>query len=134
MWAAGASTVLPTAVWLLRLALYPVRVYAFFAEGVYSYDAKARKLVRVAEGDLRRLASAQDFVYAAPLNLVYIADMSAYEGKNIQPNMSATSARAGRRRICRECEPSIRRVTGWLKSTITRGSAPKPNCSRPSVS
>lgn len=25
----------------------------------------------------------QDFVYAAPLNLVYIADMSAYEGKNI---------------------------------------------------
>ena len=71
MWAAGGVNrpadgrlTAPSA-----LALYPVRVYAFFAEGVYSYDAKARKLVRVAEGDLRRLAGAQDFVYAAPLNL-----------------------------------------------------------------
>ena len=68
MWAAGGVNrpadgrlTAPSA-----LALYPVRVYAFFAEGVYSYDAKARKLVRVAEGDLRRLAGAQDFVYAAP--------------------------------------------------------------------
>ena len=57
MWAAGGVNrpadgrlTAPSA-----LALYPVRVYAFFAEGVYSYDAKARKLVRVAEGDLRRL-------------------------------------------------------------------------------
>ena len=81
MWAAGGVNrpadgrlTAPSA-----LALYPVRVYAFFAEGVYSYDAKARKLVRVAEGDLRRLAGAQDFVYAAPLNLVYIADMSVYD-------------------------------------------------------
>ena len=52
MWAAGGVNrpadgrlTAPSA-----LALYPVRVYAFFAEGVYSYDAKARKLVRVAEG------------------------------------------------------------------------------------
>ena len=61
MWAAGGVNrpadgrlTAPSA-----LALYPVRVYAFFAEGVYSYDAKARKLVRVAEGDLRRLAGAR---------------------------------------------------------------------------
>lgn len=65
------------------LALYPVRVYAFFPEGVYSYDAKGWKLVRVLEGDNRKLAGAQPFVYTAPLNLVYVADMSVYEGKNI---------------------------------------------------
>ena len=48
------------------LALYPVRVYAFFAEGVYRYDARAHKLVRVLEGDRRKLA-----------------DRTVYEGRNI---------------------------------------------------
>ena len=65
------------------LALYPVRVYAFFAEGVYSYDARAHKLVRVLEGDRRKLAGMQDFVFTAPLNLVYLADRTVYEGRNI---------------------------------------------------
>lgn len=65
------------------LALYPIRVYAFFAEGAYAYDARAHKLVRVAEGDLRKLAGMQDFVFKAPLNLVYVADLSVYDGKNI---------------------------------------------------
>lgn len=65
------------------LGLYPIRVYAFFAEGVYVYDARAQKLTRVLEGDRRKLAGMQDFVFGAPLNLVYIADLAAYEGRNI---------------------------------------------------
>ena len=65
------------------LALYPVRVYAFFAEGVYRYDARAHKLVRVLEGDRCKLTGMQDFVFAAPLNLVYLADRTVYEGRNI---------------------------------------------------
>ena len=65
------------------LALYPVRVYAFFAEGVYRYDARAHKLVRVLEGDRRKLTGMQDFVFAAPLNLVYLADRTVYEGREI---------------------------------------------------
>ena len=65
------------------LALYPIGVYAFFAEGVYRYDARANRLVRVLEGDFRRLAGTQPFVFTAPLNLVYIADLSVYEGRNI---------------------------------------------------
>lgn len=104
------------------LALYPVRVYAFFAEGVYSYDAKMRKLVRVAEGDLRRLAGAQDFVYAAPLNLVYIADMSAYEGKNIPAEHV--------RYLCGQdaagyAENVNLYTAGHGLKSITRGSAPE---------
>lgn len=65
------------------LGLYPIRVYAFFAEGVYAYDARTQKLTRVLEGDRRKLAGMQDFVFGAPLNLVYIADLAAYEGRNI---------------------------------------------------
>ena len=134
MWAAGGVNrpadgrlTAPSA-----LALYPVRVYAFFAEGVYSYDAKARKLVRVAEGDpAAGWPSAQDFVYAAPLNLVYIADMSAYEGKNIPAEHVRYLCGRDAARICRECEP----LYGGSRAEVRSRAAapPKPNCSRPSV-
>lgn len=60
------------------MAVYPVEVYAFFAEGVYRYDSATHILVRVAEGDHRELSAVQDFAYTAPLNLVYIADLSRY--------------------------------------------------------
>lgn len=65
------------------LALYPVKTYAFLAGGVYLYDAVAHKLVRVAEGDHRALSARQEFANHAPLNLVYIADMKVYEGRNM---------------------------------------------------
>lgn len=65
------------------LALYPIRTYAFMAGGVYLYDAPNHKLVRVVEGDYRELSAAQDFAYVAPLNIVYIADKSVYDGRGI---------------------------------------------------
>ena len=65
------------------LGLYPIRVYAFFEQGVYRYDSKAHALTRVAEGDHRELSAMQDFAYGAPLNLVYVADLDLYEGRSI---------------------------------------------------
>lgn len=65
------------------LGLYPIRTYAFFREGVYSYDARSHKLTRVLEGDHRAVSGAQPFVATAPLNLVFVADLSVYEGKAI---------------------------------------------------
>ena len=61
------------------MAMYPIRTYAVLAQGIYLYDAPSHSLVRVAEGDHRRLAGMQDFVYTAPLNIVYVADLAAYE-------------------------------------------------------
>ncbi len=65
------------------LALYPIRVYAFFKEGIYRYEAKGHKLVRVKEGNFMALSGAQPFVAEAALNLVYVADRSVYAGKPI---------------------------------------------------
>ena len=65
------------------LALYPIRVYAFFADGVYLYDSASHTLNRVADGDCRRLTGMQPFVETAPLNLVYVADTGVYDGRNI---------------------------------------------------
>lgn len=65
------------------LALYPIRVYALFEEGIYLYDAQTMTLDRAAEGDHRTAAGRQPFVEQAPLNLIYIADLQAYDGKGI---------------------------------------------------
>ncbi|GHT25953.1 hypothetical protein FACS18942_02310 [Planctomycetales bacterium] len=50
-------------------------VYAVLKEGVYRYDAAANKLLLIEKGDHRTKAGKQDYVYTAPLNLIYVADM-----------------------------------------------------------
>lgn len=65
------------------MALYPIRTYAFLPGGVYAYDAPGHRLVRVVEGDHRALSGAQPFVALAGLNIVCIADLAAYEGRNV---------------------------------------------------
>lgn len=65
------------------LALYPIEVYAFFKEGIYRYEAKGHKLVRVKEGNYMAVSGAQPFVAEAALNLVFVADLTVYEGKTI---------------------------------------------------
>ena len=57
-----------------------VDVYAIMEDGAYLYDAKANKLRAVAKGDLRKLTGKQDFVITAPLNLVYVADITRMKG------------------------------------------------------
>ncbi len=65
------------------LALYPIRLYVVLPGGVYIYDAANHRLDRVVEGDHRNVAGTQDFVSTAPVNLVYIADRSVYDGRDI---------------------------------------------------
>ena len=51
-------------------------VYVILKEGAYLYDAKANKLMLKAKGDHRNDAGNQDYVYVAPVNLIYVADKS----------------------------------------------------------
>jgi SagB-type dehydrogenase family enzyme len=53
-----------------------VEVYAVTENGAYLYDAKANTLRAVVPGDLRKLAGSQEFVAVAPLNLIYVADVT----------------------------------------------------------
>ena len=61
-----------------------VDVYAVTADGAYLYDAKANSLKAVAKGDLRKWTGSQEFVSTAPLNLVYVADMTKMKGSTPQ--------------------------------------------------
>lgn len=53
-----------------------IDVYAALADGLYRYDPGAHLLTLAAGRDLRGLTGVQDFVAAAPLNLVYVADFA----------------------------------------------------------
>lgn len=111
------------------LALYPVRVYAFFAEGVYRYDARAHKLVRVLEGDRRKLTGMQDFVFAAPLNLVYLADRTDIRGPEY-PGRSMSATSAADAAAMPRMSTSTRRGTACARSRAA--AFPRRNCWRPS--
>lgn len=51
-------------------------VYVIMENGTYKYSAEDHSLDMVTEKDLRNFAGKQDFVYTAPVNLVYVADYS----------------------------------------------------------
>ena len=57
-----------------------IDVYVVLAEGAYLYDAKTHALRGVVKGDLRTATGTQDFVGVAPVNLVFVADLSRMSG------------------------------------------------------
>jgi len=51
-------------------------VYIILENGTYKYSAADHSLDLITNKDLRPFAGKQDFVYTAPVNLVYVADYS----------------------------------------------------------
>ena len=54
-----------------------VSVHAAMADGLYRYLPAEHALERTADTDMRAVTGYQDFVDTAPLDLVYVADLSA---------------------------------------------------------
>jgi nitroreductase len=50
------------------------------ADGAWSYDAKAHRLTQVLADDVRAETGVQDFVAAAPIDLVYVSDGARLQG------------------------------------------------------
>lgn len=83
-----------------------IAIYVIMQEGAYLYDAKAHALRPVAAGDHRALVAAgQDFAKEAPLSLVLVADMVAFEGMDAQHSrlMAAVDAGIVCQNICVAC-------------------------------
>ena len=53
-----------------------IEIYLAKADGLYLYDAKGNMLILVASGDIRALTGKQPFVKDAPINLIYVADIT----------------------------------------------------------
>lgn len=72
-----------------------IDIYAVTAEGVFLYYAKDHSLLKVSGEDLRALTGKQDYVKDAPLNLVYVADMSKIGDTKGDDRLIYTSADCG---------------------------------------
>jgi len=57
-----------------------IDIYVVKAEGVYLYDAKANTLESVMSGDIRAATGKQEFVKDAPVNLIFVANLSKLGG------------------------------------------------------
>jgi len=57
-----------------------IEIYVVTADGAFVYDASKNRLEPVAKEDLRHLAGPQPFVATAPVNLVYVADLTKVTG------------------------------------------------------
>jgi len=53
-----------------------IDIYVAKADGLYLYDIKAHMLILVIPEDIRASTGAQPFVKDAPVNLIYVADLS----------------------------------------------------------
>lgn len=94
----------------------PIDLYVITAKGAYLYEAKSHSLTQVAEGDLRKLAGRQDFVYTAPVNLVFVED-TARSGNDPQATVwSGVTAGAISQNIYLFCasEGLATVVRGWV--------------------
>lgn len=67
--------------------LQEIDIYVALSSGLYLYEASTHKLIQISNKDIRGLTGSQDFVAAAPLNLIFVADMaklSRREGDTIK--------------------------------------------------
>jgi nitroreductase len=53
-----------------------IDIYVVKKEGVYLYQAQDNMLIPVVSGDLRAIVGIQPFVKEAPINLIFVADLS----------------------------------------------------------
>jgi nitroreductase len=53
-----------------------IDIYITTADGLFLYDAEQHALKVLGKKDVRAVAGMQDFVKTAPLNLIYVADLS----------------------------------------------------------
>lgn len=70
-------------------------IYVAMADGLFRYDAKASLLKPVLPDDIRALTGRQSFVTDAPINLIYVADLSKMPRASAEDRDSYAAAHSG---------------------------------------
>lgn len=72
-----------------------VELFVALEQGLSLYLPKLHALEPVVAGDLRALTGKQDYVTQAPVNLVYVADLSKMKGSSDQERLITATADTG---------------------------------------
>ena len=72
-----------------------IDIYVIKANGVFKFIPKGHLLEVVSNEDFRSFCGKQDFVSSAPLNLIYVADLSRTDQKDYSVEPTASYANVG---------------------------------------
>jgi SagB-type dehydrogenase family enzyme len=72
-----------------------IEIYVATSEGLYVYEAKANRLNPILAEDVRAATGTQPYVKDAPVNLVYVADLSKTGRANAEDRTLYTAADTG---------------------------------------
>lgn len=70
-------------------------IYVAISEGLFRYDARGHQLIPVLPDDIRALTGRQDFVKDAPVNLIYVSDLSRMTRASVSDRDFYAAAHAG---------------------------------------
>lgn len=70
-------------------------VYAFTKDGIYLYDPAEHSLKPYIKGDHRAESGVQSYIASAPLNLLYVVDLSRMTGETEDERLQVASMNAG---------------------------------------
>jgi nitroreductase len=68
-----------------------IDIYVATADGLYIYDAKGNRLNPVSREDVRAKTGTQAFVSDAPMNLIYVADLSKTGADSVERDMDVAA-------------------------------------------
>ena len=71
------------------------RIYLTVPDGVFVYEPKSHALRRISNQDIRGLTGTQPYVAEAPLNLVYVADVSKFSDSEAPQTLIFLGASTG---------------------------------------
>ncbi|MDD5505869.1 MAG: SagB/ThcOx family dehydrogenase [Candidatus Omnitrophica bacterium] len=72
-----------------------IDIYLAKADGLYLYEVKSNALIPVVLEDIRALTGIQPFVKDAPVNLIYVADLSRMSGVSLKDSDFIAAADTG---------------------------------------
>lgn len=102
-----------------------VAVYVAKADGLFGYDAAAHALQRLSGADLRAATGRQAYVGQAPVNLVYVADMSRVAGATPEERLELAAIDTG----CL-CQNASLYCAALDLATVVRASIDRPALAR----
>jgi SagB-type dehydrogenase family enzyme len=72
-----------------------IDIYVVLEEGTFLFDAKENYLKAITNKDLRKMTGTQDFVFTAPVNLVFVADTTKMKGTSPEDQLLYAGADTG---------------------------------------
>jgi SagB-type dehydrogenase family enzyme len=109
-----------------------IDIYVAQKEGLYFYNATANELLPVLDRDIRALAGKQAFVKAAPVSLVFVADLAKLRGGSEEDALfySATDTGYISQNVYLYCASAglATVVLGWVdKEDLTKAMGLRPD-------